>query len=337
MDQELKNRHWYLFLFVFVLVLYLSFLIVKPFLVTMLAAFVLSYFLYPVYKLIKKWIKREDASALVTILLAIIVIVVPLFFGLLSLSEEIYDVFEFLKGTDWSFLNNIFNNPAIISYFHSGFQGFLKFLVDSSASFIGSLLRQILNVFILLFVMFFTLMNGEKLIKRFKEILPLREDYKEKLFEKSKMTLDGFFFGLILVALLQAIAVCILFFVFNLIGLTSIGSIFLFGFLTFLFAVLPLVGPALVWIPVVLIEISKGNVTGGILLTVVCFILLYILLDLIIKPKILGDKSNIHPALVLVGGFGGVFLFGFIGIILGPLILALLELLVDIFLQERYK
>ncbi|MDD5254341.1 MAG: AI-2E family transporter [Candidatus Nanoarchaeia archaeon] len=335
MKDEIKNRNWYLFMAVFIFVLYLSFLVIKPFLVSIIAAFVLTYFLYPIYKWIRNKISNKNLAAFLTVFLVIVIVVVPLFFIISSFLNDAIEFFQFLKNFDWSFLNSFLSNQELIGYIKTGLQDILKVLIQSSASFILSLPQKILNIFVLFFVMFFTFLTGEDLLKKIKDLLPVKEDHKIKIFDKSKMALSGFFYGLILIAFIQAIILSLLFFVFNLIGLTNIGSIFLLGFLTFIFAVLPVVGPAFVWVPVVLIEITKGNVLGGILLTILCFGIVYLLMDLIIKPKVLGDKSNIHPVLVLIGGLGGIILFGVMGILLGPLILALLEIFVEIFLQER--
>ncbi|MDD5331671.1 MAG: AI-2E family transporter [Candidatus Nanoarchaeia archaeon] len=335
MDKELNKRYWYLFLAVFAFVLYLSYLIAKPFIIAIISAFILSYFLYPVYRFLRKFIRNKRLAAALTIFLSILIVVVPLFFLFGALFQEAALLFESVKNMNWGFLDTLLKNTEIIDYIKIGSENILKFFVQSSAAFIVSLPQKILSVLVMFFVMFFSLVNGETFTRRLRDIIPIQEKYKDGMIENLRRTLSGFFYGSILIGLVQAAIVMFLFFMFNLTGITSIGSIILLGVLVFIVSVLPLLGPTAVWLPIVLVEITKGNVFGGILLAVFCFIIVYLGIDIIMKPKILGDKTSLHPVLVLIGGLGGIILFGFMGFVLGPLILGLLEVFVEIFLKEK--
>jgi predicted PurR-regulated permease PerM len=99
------------------------------------------------------------------------------------------------------------------------------------------------------------------------------------------------------------------------------------------FLPIPLLGTGLVWIPAGIILIRNGDIIGGI------FILLYGLLivssiDNVIKPHIISGKGKIHPVVALLGLIGGLKLFGFIGIIIGPLIAALFIAMVGFFYED---
>ena len=108
-------------------------------------------------------------------------------------------------------------------------------------------------------------------------------------------------------------------------------------------ALIPFAGTAIIWLPAALnlmfmgyIENSNSPVIrGALLLLYGIFVLSFI--DHFLKPKLIGDKAEVHPILVLVGVLGGLNIFGPVGLILGPIILALLITFIDIYAEEQRK
>ena len=101
-------------------------------------------------------------------------------------------------------------------------------------------------------------------------------------------------------------------------------------------AMLPFIGAAFIWFPASLFKLASGETTNGIgLLLYGLFIVSTI--DNIIRPKIIGSRSKVHPSLILIGALGGIKLFGLIGIVVGPLILAILTVFFDLYLSEDYE
>ena len=88
-------------------------------------------------------------------------------------------------------------------------------------------------------------------------------------------------------------------------------------------AILPIIGPYLVWIPIGVYLISTGNVIPGILLLVYGIVIISSI-DNLIRPFIISARSKVHPAVILIGILGGLYFMGMVGIILGPLILSFL-------------
>ncbi len=89
-------------------------------------------------------------------------------------------------------------------------------------------------------------------------------------------------------------------------------------------ALLPVVGTPMIWVPGALFLLVQGHVVAGIFLLFWGVIIVLVVLDTFLRPKIIGYGSDIHPMLVLIGVLGGVAAFGFIGLFLGPLIVGIL-------------
>lgn len=106
------------------------------------------------------------------------------------------------------------------------------------------------------------------------------------------------------------------------------------AFVTFLAAFLPIGGASLVWIPVAIYAFfTKGILTGVLFTLYGTFIISTV--DNVIKPIVIGDKTNIHPMILVFAILGGLNLVGFLGVFLAPIILVLLDNLLVIY-KERY-
>jgi predicted PurR-regulated permease PerM len=128
--------------------------------------------------------------------------------------------------------------------------------------------------------------------------------------------------GTFLLALLEATIAIIGFW------LLGIKFAIVLGVLIGIFALVPALGPLLVWVPVAIIEFANGNI-GTSIGVVVLGIILSTYIDSIVRVSLVGKKSKIHPVVMLIGLFGGIAIFGIIGFILGPLILSILLTIIE--------
>ena len=143
-------------------------------------------------------------------------------------------------------------------------------------------------------------------------------------------------YGGFIVAVIQAILAGIGFFLFgfeNILALTM---------LTAVASLIPFVGPPLIWVPVVIYRIIQASIIGdftAISLSIgmaVYASLIVGTIDNVLKPKIIGDKAGVHPVVILLGVLGGITVFGLVGLIIGPVILAILVMFLEI-LREEWK
>ena len=105
----------------------------------------------------------------------------------------------------------------------------------------------------------------------------------------------------------------------------------LLTFISILAAVIPIVGPWIVWVPVVIGLFATGNVLAAILLTIYSAIFVTFFLDNLLTIAFISNKSNLPNSLMLIGVIGGLFFFGIMGIFLGPLIIAYFVVLYEIY------
>jgi predicted PurR-regulated permease PerM len=329
-------------------------MIIKPYLTAILTGILFSYIFYPLYSRIYKKISNKNIASLVTSILVILVITLPLSFMLNTVSKEAYTTYllskqkfstgQFLtecKPTDKticqfsnSLLDNL-NNPQIKYYFDTSIKETTTKITEGISNILFSIPRLLLDIFIILFTMFFLFRDGKLFVEKVKGILPLKGKHREHLFKKLNDMTFAVIYGSIIVAVIQGTLGGLGFLIFGL------PSPLLWGLVMIFASLIPYVGSSIIWFPASLILILDGylslestSIVKGILL-ILYGIFVVGTIDNILKPKIIGDKGGLHPVLVLLGVVGGLSLFGFIGIIIGPIILAMLVSFIDIYEEEK--
>jgi predicted PurR-regulated permease PerM len=192
-----------------------------------------------------------------------------------------------------------------------------------------------LDLFIVLFVMFFLFRDGEVFVDKIERIMPLKDKYRKHVFKKLNDMAYAVIYGSIIIAVIQGTLGGIGFLIFGL------SSPLLWGIVMIFASLIPYVGSSIIWFPAALILIFDGYlnmettlIIKGILL-MIYGIFVVGTVDNILKPKIIGDRSGLHPVLVLLGVVGGLALLGFVGIIIGPIILAMLVTFIKIYEEEK--
>jgi len=333
----------------------LVFLVVKPFLPAVLASIVFSYMFYPLYKWVHKKIKNKNAAAFAVCIFVIILLLLPLFLVLNMISKEAYIGYLTSKQTLSSVQESLgkcsnekgvcsffkvfidfFNDPKVKYHLGNTMERITSYVVDGVSGLLFSIPWFVLNFFIVIFVMFYLFKDGPGAFAKLRRVMPLREVYKRHLFEKLGNVTYAIVYGFLIVAVIQGILGAIGFFIFG------VHSPVLWGILMALTALIPLLGTAIIWFPAAIIKLANGIILGnnGEIIGGILFILYGVViissLDNIIRPKIIGDKARIHPVLVLLGVIGGLKLFGFIGFVIGPLILAIFITLIEVYEKEGF-
>ena len=206
-----------------------------------------------------------------------------------------------------------------------------SFFLSEASAFLLSVPDKIISVVIAVFLMFYSLKDGKAVVEKLSNILPIQESYKKRILRKIKVTTESLFYGEVAISVLEGIVASIGFY------FLGVQSPLIWGIVIGLFALLPGIGPTFVWAPMALVFFLLGDTTRAILVTLFGFFILSLLFDTVLRTKILGMKGHIHPIIILIGVLGGLSAFGFIGLIIGPLILVLLELIVEIYMEMEHK
>jgi predicted PurR-regulated permease PerM len=174
----------------------------------------------------------------------------------------------------------------------------------------------VVSLFVMVYLLFFLLRDGEALSRRFRSALPLRGEHKQALFEAFTVVVRATVKGSLVVAALQGALGGLIFW------LLGIHAPLLWAVLMAVLSLLPAVGSALVWLPVALYLVSTGAVWQGVVL-VAYGVLVIGLVDNFLRPILVGQDARMPDYLVLVSTLGGIAVLGVNGVVVGPLIAAL--------------
>ncbi len=198
--------------------------------------------------------------------------------------------------------------------------GFLPSLVNDTANLIT-------NLAILLFLLYYMLVDGKKIETYLSQILPLKHNNIDLLAAETKRLVKASALGIPLICIIQGITATIGYFLFGL------HNIVLWGFLTGVLAFFPVVGTMIVWVPLVVFMYASGdnwNATGLLLYSVI----VTGNVDYLARISILKKLGQVHPVVTVLGVIVGLGLFGFIGLIFGPLLVNYIILLFRIYCNE---
>ncbi len=170
---------------------------------------------------------------------------------------------------------------------------------------------------------FFFIRDGRRIAALLREILPLPEGERDRFFRRLASTLRSVVFGVLLTVAIQALL--------GGLGWRFVGlpNPLFYGALMFLLGMLPLVGTAIVWVPGALFLMATGSMREGLLL-LGWGILVVGSVDNFVRPWLMSGEGGVSPPVALVGILGGLATFGFLGVFLGPLLLALFLSVLDI-------
>ena len=314
-EKEPISRHElrkYLFWVIIIGLIVVSYFIIQPYIVPLISAFILAYLSRPVYLKLNKHMP-DSAAATLCILMIFIIVLVPLAFIIGGIATQ---TAQFLTDENIENLAETLSEIEILERFDLNFEN----IAETSLDLIKDTLRTaltllpifIISAIIIMFGVYYTLLNWEVLASKLKQYLPFQ--HKDRVAKELAETTNKLMYGTVLIAIIEFIIALIGFYI------LGINAFILLSFAVFILAFIPGLGPALVWIPMVLYfffiqnyPIALGVLTIGLILTWG--------IDIILRSKFLGNKANLNPLLMFIGILGGISLFGIFGFIIGPIIL----------------
>jgi len=354
---DIKNEEYpkYFFILLIIAVLVVVFLVVKPFITTILTGAITAYVFYPIYNWLNNKTKKKNLSALLVTILVILLITLPLFFVVDSLSKEAYVMYLTAKqkmsiggvlslecidaqGNPCIFsteVTNFLNNPKVAYQLQEAITKLTNFVINYISALLVSVPFIILNFFVMVFIVFYLLRDGPLLVAKLQSVLPLKKSHQDHVFQRFEDVTHAVIFGHVSVALIQGALGAIGFII------LGIHAPILWGALMAFFALLPFIGPPVIWLPIAIMQILDGyydNNTNMIirgLLLILYGALIIGTIDNILKPKLISNRADVHPVLVLLGVLGGLKMFGIMGIFIGPLLLALFMAFIKIYEEEK--
>jgi predicted PurR-regulated permease PerM len=347
MKKNLELGH--IFLFVIIgLVLWGTYVIFKPFLVSLFLAFVLYTLFRKTYaKINQKLGQRKSLSSLLMCFFIIIIIILPLF-GALSLAvteanslikefreNEITLNLETVKNLpiieNLNFVpsklnyNNLLQNSQLIENTKGAGEfifGIAKTAYESTSSFIFMIL-------VMFFALYYFFKDGDIFLKKLMEISPLSAKQEKKLLERFEAISKATINGTLVIAIIQGVLMGITFWI------AGVSAPVLWAIVTIIISIIPLLGAILVWLPIGLVMLFLGNVWQAIFIFIIGGVIVSSV-DNLLRPKLVEGQTSLHPLLVFLSTLGGLAVFGAMGFIIGPVIIALLLALLEIY-QNQFE
>jgi predicted PurR-regulated permease PerM len=338
-------------LVVLFLSLFLALLILRPFLHTIVLSALLASIFFPLQLyLVKLYKGRKNIAALTVVATIVLLVIIPLFFFVSALVaqgvESINHINEWISAGN---LQKLLKHPTIVDYTawirqHLDSYGFSKlnlqeyllqgskrvgqFLLGHGVGFVKDMADMVFHFFVMIFLSFYLIRDGQDMIGGIKDLSPLREDQENRIINQIRSVTRSALLANFLVAVCQGAA--------GGVGLAIVGIPALFwGTIIGISSLIPLIGTAIVWIPTIGYLMLAGRWKTGI------FIFLWALffvgtVDNFLRPFLMRGKEQMSPFYLFLAIIGGVSYFGFVGIIYGPLILAFAAVMLYIY-KADYK
>lgn len=315
----------------------LAFFILKPFLFALILALIFATVFAPLHERLLALVRGRGAlAALLSILCVLVVIIVPLsFVGMQVFSEstQLYASLASGGATDLSLrVNAALEDFALLSGLPITFsvdvdhyaQQWLQWLIQHLGPFFASLAKAAVSVFIFLIALYYLFKDGRTFKKAIVAFSPLEDTYDEAIFTKLSAAMNSVVRGSLAVALVQGVLTAVGF------ALFGVPNPALWGSVAAVAALVPGVGTALVILPAVLYLFFGGetSLAAGLLLWGA---LAVGLVDNFLGPTLAGRGMRIHPFLILLSILGGIGFFGPLGFLIGPLVISLLFVLLEIY------
>ncbi|AUB82979.1 AI-2E family transporter [Candidatus Thiodictyon syntrophicum] len=199
-----------------------------------------------------------------------------------------------------------------------------KIAVEGLSSLTLGTVNFIFMLFVFLYSLYFLLMDGDQLVDKLLYYLPLKTTDERMMLAKFTSVTRATLRGSLLIGLLQGTLAGIAF------AVAGIPNAIFWGSAMAIFSMIPNVGSALIWVPAVVLLIVQGQVLTGVLLAAFCGLLVGSL-DNVLRPILVGKDTKMHELMIFFSTLGGLFMFGFPGIFIGPVIGSLLVSIWEIY------
>ncbi|MFA6513791.1 MAG: AI-2E family transporter [Patescibacteria group bacterium] len=324
------------------------YLVFKPFLTELLVSIILVSIFYRPYELLAKSFKgRKNLAALLMCLFLILVIVVPAVKGIAYAGEK--SVIAYSQAVDFfdnhdindvfkteTFSRSLLKNFDLIGFSekNENIKSFALTTLKSSSNWIISgatfavkgTADFIVSLLLIIMAMFFFFVDGKNMLQKIMYLSPLPNKYDKEIFQKFRAVSYTTFVSTFVTAIAQGAV--------GAIGFAVVGfPPFLAGVLVAILSLIPYIGSALFYIPVGFYYLLIGQVWQGVFVLIWGSLIIGTV-DNIIRAYMIKGKAEVNPVFVLFSILGGIVMFGFWGVVLGPLIIALAVTIFHIYALE---
>lgn len=307
---------------------------VQPFLMTLFLAALTSALVYPVFQWLSRHLKhKQNLAAALTLILLFFIVLVPLMLLLLVVSGEAINVSQSI--TPWlreklaepsqlwqaleglPFYQSVYAYREVLLENAGGAVSFIsKYIVSRVSDITLGAVNFLFLLFVFLYAMFFLLLDGKAFVVKILYYLPLEDKDERQMLNRFTSVTLATLKGTFLIGLLQGLLNGIIF------AFAAIPNPVFWGVLMAVLSIIPSIGSALIWIPAAIYLFSQGAIVAAVLVLLFCGVVVGSL-DNILRPRLVGKDTELHELMIFFSTLGGLLLFGFLGLIIGPIIASL--------------
>jgi predicted PurR-regulated permease PerM len=339
MNERRIQPRWIALLAATAACLYLCWLMLLPFINVLAWAAVLVVVFYPVHRRLVERTKRPATSALVSCLLVIFVILLPLSLITLALVREFSGAAQGLQNYLSAFLDpnsavagrllgwlgnyidiEQLRNPQSIQ---EHLQQVLGTVAQRTLGLVGGALGVIVQVFFIIFTMYYLFRDGAKIVQALPDIMPLERTQSAEIISRTRDVISASVNGVLVIAAIQGALGAVAFFA------LKVPSALVWGVVMTFLSLIPMAGAFIVWIPAAIFLALTGHWVKAALL-VAWGALVIGTVDNFLRPKLVGERTKLHELFIFFSVLGGLQVFGVLGLVLGPVVLAVTLALLDV-------
>ena len=328
------------YVFFFLLLLGVGFFVwrvLSPFVSALALSIIIVTICYPLYERLIKIVYKnsESLAAALATLIVVVVVILPILFISSIFVKELVGLYQTLgTGQEVAFESYLLNFESLIQAYLPDFEfNFTEQIKQSAAWLLGNVssifagtVSTIFVVFISLIGSFYFFRDGKEFVKLAIKLSPLPDKHDDVIFSRLARAIRSVATGVLLVSLIQGVLAAIGFAIFG------IPKEVLWGAVGGILSMIPGVGTLAIMVPgiIYLFFVSTvGNAVG----LLIWSILTIIVVDNMIGPNLMNRGNNLHPFIMLTSVMGGISTFGPIGFIVGPVILTLFMVLLEVYNQ----
>ena len=321
---------------------YLVFLVVGPFAIPLAWSAVLAIFFYPVYERLEQRSSATWAAVWCTIGVTVLLIA-PVLLALAYAAREALQASSVIRGTLGSgttllpqraadFVRNHLPGPMQDMDIAGALRQGVETIATYVASRVGNLLKNLfaffVNLFILLFALFFVFRDGQQILRATRHLIPFERKIQDEMLSESRDLIFASVAVALLIAAIQGFLGGVAF------ELAGLGAPVFMGVLIAFFSIVPVVGSALVWFPAAIWLILQGHwgralivfaISGGVAS----------LADNIVRPLLLRNRTRLNDLLLFISILGGLDAFGLLGLVVGPTVVAAALGVFRVYMERR--
>ena len=318
-----------------VIAVYLCWLMIEPFFQVIVWAAVLAIVSYPVYQRLIRWGRSPTVSAILTTLLVVLTVVVPLTFLGLALVGEVTDAVPRVQAGIATVLDpesslrqwvgRHVDVESIIDreFIASRLNALGATVAKETVGIVGDIFGTAVQGFFVLFTLYYLLRDADRIIAASRQFVPLESEQTDRILRQTHEVISASLHGVLSIAAIQGALGGAAFWVLRL------PSPLLWGVVMFFMSMIPMAGAFIVWVPAAIYFLVTGQWVKALILTLWGGLVIGTI-DNFLRPRLVGQKTRLHELVVLFSVLGGLKVFGVLGIVVGPVVVAITLALIDV-------